>query len=386
MSTLLSDINNLINDRRRDDGSNSIDMTTKGFRAITSTIDLMKQIHDWTFTIQKTPIVFHKGITWYAIPSDFKSMNDLRIAKPLSNPKEFDFVSSNNFDSTILKPRRFAVAVQNRTQYLRIENDGDSLTINTLTSVDANGTWTAAGDASNATTDSYESFDLNASVNFDFDGTVGTLTNNDMSEVDLRRMLDRSKQYLNFYLPTVTNLTSLALRVGSGASAYYSDTATTNYLGEALVVGWNKVEFDPWDTITGSPDDENINYVQITITYGGSTTDTDFRVENLFVSEDTDLDLIYYSTNMVFDTSASADVANFNDATATTDYPLWSGDQWDFVTESFVDATLEIIFWMTGETDDRKVAEERRLQILSDLKRRIPSKKRRQRTNIIVNV
>ena len=79
-------------------------------------------------------------------------------------------------------------------------------------------------------------------------------------------------------------------------------------------------------------------------------------------------------------------MANFNDATATTDYPLWSGDQWDFVTESFVDATLEIIFWMTGETEDREAAEKRRAQILQDLKRRIPSKKRRQRTNITVNV
>ena len=47
MSTTLSDLNNLINDRRRDSGSNSIDMTTTGFRAIKSTIDLMQQVHDW---------------------------------------------------------------------------------------------------------------------------------------------------------------------------------------------------------------------------------------------------------------------------------------------------------------------------------------------------
>jgi len=386
MSTTLSTINTLINDRRRDSGSNSIDIAAGGFRAVTSTMDLMKQMHDWVFTLTKATVVFHKGITWYATEDDFKCINDLRVAKPTSNPTEFDFVSSNNFDSTILKPLRFAVAVQDREQYLRIESNGDKQTIQALTSVDSNGTWTAGGHASNVTTDSYESFDLNASVNFDFSGTVGTLTNDDMTAIDLSRMVDRSKQYLNVYLPTVTSLTSVAVKIGSDSSNYYSDTATTNYLGEALVVGWNKLEFDVWDTVTSSPDAENIDYIQLTFTYSGTTTDTDFRVENLFCSEDTDLDLIYYSTNMVYDVSGTEEVANFNDATATTDYPLWSGDQWDFVTESFVDATLEIIFWMTGETDDRQVAEQRRLQILTDLKRRLPSKKRRQRTNITVNV
>ena len=386
MSTTLADINNLINDRRRDSGSNSIDMTTTGFRAITSTILEMQQIHDWIFTLTKETVVFHKGITWYATEDDFKSVNDLRVAKPTSNSTEFDFVSSNNFDSTILKPLRFAVAVQDREQYLRIEANGDKQDVQALTSVDANGTWTPAGDASNATTDSYEYFDLNASVNFDFSGTVGTLTNDDMTAVDLSRMVDRSKQYLNVYLPTVTDLTSVAAKIGSGASAYYSDTATTNYLGGALVVGWNKLEFDVCDTVTGTPDAENINYIQLTFTYSETTTDTDFRVENLFCSEDIDLDLIYYSTDMVYDVSATANVANFNDAAATTDYPLWSGDQWDFVTESFVDAVLETIFWMTGESEDREIAGQRRAQILQDLKRRIPSKKRRQRTNITVNV
>jgi len=375
MSTTLSDLNNLINDRRRDSGSNSIDMTTTGFRAIKSTIDLMQQVHDWEFTIKKTTITFHKGITWYADPADFKAPIDLRYQKAPDRSQEFSMVSANNFDSEKLKTRRFALATQEVEQYLRIDCPGSIQQIEVATQYDGNGTWVGASGITNVATDSYEFYDLTASTKFDFDGTAGTLTNSTMNTVDLEKYKDRAKVYLNVYLSTVTNFTSVAMKLGSSSSNYYTSTVTTDYLGKSVSTGWNKLEFDIWDTEVGTVDDENIDWIELTFNYSSTPNDTNFRIENIFCTEDISLDLIYYSLYMIYDTSASTWVQNFVAAADTADYPLWSG-RWDFVTESFIDATLEIIFWMTGEIDDYTIANTKRLEILENLKRRLPSRRR----------
>jgi len=375
MTTTLSDINDLINDRRRDTGSNSINMLTTGFRAIQQTIDLFQQQHDWEFTIKKDTITFHKGITWYADPTDFKSAIDMRYQKAPDRSKEFDMVSPSNFDSDTLKTRRFAVATNESSQYIRVDLPGNTQQVETATQYNGNGTWVGASGITNVATDSYEYYDLTASTNFDFDGTAGTLTNSTMSAIDLEAYKDRAKVYINVYLPSVTSFTSVQMKLGSSDSVYYTDTETTDYLGDSVSVGWNKLEFDVWDTEVGTVDDENIDYIQLIFNYSASPNDTDFRIENIFASEDIPLDLIYYSLYMIYDTSASAWCQNFNDSGETTDYPLWSG-RWNFVTNSFIDACLEQIFWMTGETDDYTVALTRQVKIIDNLKRRLPARKR----------
>ncbi len=380
----LNDLNNLINDRRRDSGTNSIDMSTDGFRAINSTLRAMQQFHDWEFTLGKTSITFNKGITWYSAPSDLKSFSDLRNHKPPFD-REFDMVSPNNFDSETLKTNRFAMPTQAQTQYVRIDTIGNTLSVHTMSSYDGNGTWAAAGHASNIGTDTKEHFDQPASIKFDYSGTSGTLTVDDMSKVDVSNFVARSSLYINIYFPTVTNFSSVAIKIGSSSSAYYASTSTTEYLGNAPSTGWNIFKFTPWSTTVGSPDDENIDYIQFTFTYGSSTTDTDFRMENLYASENIPLDLIYYSQNMVYDVSGTTALTVFNDAAATTDYPLWT-NKWDWVTESFVDATLELIFWMTGEETDRQVAIIRQKEIFADLKRRLPSRRRYAEMSVNINM
>ena len=383
--TTLEDINNLINDRRRDTSSNSIDMSTTGFRAIQQTIDLFQQEHDWEFTVRKATIMFHKGITWYNGIDDFKAAIDVRHQKAPDRDKEFNMVSANNFDAETLKTRRFAIATQEGVQYIRIECPGNTTQVEAATDYNANGEWVGASGITNVDTDSYEYYDLTASVKFDFDGTAGTLTNSTISTINLTEFKDRAKVYINVYLPTITNFTSIQMKLGSDASNYYTATATTDYLGNALVVGWNKLEFDVWDTEVGTVDDENIGYIQLTFNYSSSPNDTNFRIENIFASEDVPLDFIYYSLYMVYDDSAATWVQNFNDASATTDYPLWSG-RWDFVTNSFVDACLEQIFWMTGEVDDYTIALSRQMKILEQVKRRIPSRRRYPELNFTLAI
>lgn len=374
MATTLATVNNLINDRRRDTGTNSVNMTTVGFRAINQTLLLWQQLHDWEFTIEEQLVDYNQGIMHYALNSDYKSPYDMRPYKG-SRKQEFDMVSQSNFDSEELKKNRFAISVKAQTERLRIQSSlGNKAPLHTATTYDGNGTWVASGDASNVTTDTNEYFELSGSVNFDGNGTSMVMTNSTFTSIDLSDYEDRSNVYFNIYLPTVTNLTSITLRFGSSASAYWTETITSDYLTDSFIVGWNKLKAD-WGTKVGSPDSSAIDYLQVTLTWSQSTTDTDFRLENFFCSENVPLIFQYYSTNMVKDASDGTKRQVFDDAASTTDLFLWSG-KWDFVTEGFVDSVLEYIFWITGEQEDFNIARIKIQEIVNNLRVRLPSRRR----------
>lgn len=375
MSTTLANINTLVLDRLRDTSQGSVTTTGGVFRAINNALDLMQQIHDWEFTIEKSTINYHSGIREYAAPSDYKAYIDLQKQKPPRNSQSV-LVYANNFDTTTLKPERIAIDLVGRSRLIYIKHTGGlELGINTATSVSDNGTWTASGDASNVTTDSNESFDLGASVNFDITaGTSGVLTNTGFTQVDLSTLVDRSLVYMNVYLPTITNITSITLKFGSSASDYYTQTVTTNHVGGAFAVGWNKCSFN-WSSTVGTPDTSAIDYLQTTFTYGGATTDTDFRIENIFASEDVPMDFIYYSQNMVTAAADGAETPNFTDATKTTDTPFWSGD-YDGVTNTFVDVVLEDLFFQTGEKSDLRDVRQIQEEKLKSLRSDIPSRRK----------
>jgi len=385
--TTLADLKSLINDRRRDITDDVVDMDTTGLRAINQTLELMQQLHDWEFTIKRSTINFHEGITWYSLPSDFKTIKDVRRQKP-SLFQEWTYVDGDAFDNQTMTSHRMSIDTrfdsENKvpTEFLRLEADGNQAQINTATSVTADGTWTPSGASSTIGIDSFEFFDLPASLKFDMAGTTGTLTNDDMQAKDLRRFETRAKEYFHVFFPTVTNFRSLELRLGTDASNYYSATVTTDYLGFTPVVGWNTFEFDVWDTKTGSPDMSQTDYIVINLAFKASTTDANFRFQNIWTSEDIPLDLFYYSTDMVYDVDNAETTLRFQSMSQTTDYPLWTG-KWNYVNESFIDGVLEQIFWITGETDDQSVARQKQVEIFNQLKGRIPSKTRKEEIRIL---
>lgn len=374
MATTLSDLNNLINDRRRDSGSNSINMTTDGFRAINSTINLWQSAHDWEFTIEKQIIQYNDGITRYALNSDHKRPRDIKYYKG-SQKDDFAYTGGGNFDSRILETRRFGFETIGQTERIRIKAEGNSASLTPATSYSGDGTWTGASGAGNVATDSYEYFEQSASISFDLTAATGaTVTNSNISSKDISSYENRGNFYFNIYLPTITGLTSITIKVGSSASNYWTTTVTTDYIGDAFVANnWNKCK-GTFTTSVGTPDASAVTYIQVTITCS-STTATGYRIENFFVSENVPILYEYYSNNFCYDVSGTAKTTVFNDSAATTDYPLFSG-KWDYVSEPFINSVLEIIFWMTGEYNDFTVARTKVLEIVTDLKKQLPSKKR----------
>jgi len=237
-------------------------------------------------------------------------------------------------------------------------------------------------------TDEYESLDQPSSTKFDYSGTSGTLTNSTMTAMDVSRYAQRSTFYCNIYLQSVSNFTSVTIKVGTDSSNYITGAVSTDYLGNAIVAGWNKIKLQ-WNgstTVVGTLDVTSFQYIQLTIAYGSDPATVSNRIENFFFSEDVPMVMEYYSTNMTIDVSASnAKEQIFNTAASTTDQTMWTGN-WDYVNEAFVNSVMEMISWMTGEYQDRAIAIERIQAFVEPLKSRLPSKRRYPRITMSASV
>ncbi len=379
MSTTLSTITTLVNDRRRDTGSLSVDMTAEGFRAINGTLQIWNQEHDWPWQMEETLFNYNDGITTYnVLPTsiDFKAIINVRPYKPVDRKDELYYVGQNAFDSDSVHTTRFAVDTKTQAQYLRCQYRGWKVAVNTLTDPATNGTWTAGGAVSALASDVYDTYEQSASISFNYSGTSGTFTNSTMTAVDVSRYIARSGVYVNMNLQSVTNFSSVSIKMGSDASNYITATMTTDYLGNTPIVGWNRFGF-AWSGTTmvvGSPVYTAINYVQITLNYGSSSTTTSNNIENLWVSENVPMILDYYSNNMVED-STGAKYQIFQNAANTTDPTMWTG-RWDFVNETFITSCMEIVAYLTRQTTDEQDAVAKVQAYLEPLKARLPSKRR----------
>lgn len=390
MSTTLANINSLINDRRRDTSNGTLDMTAEGFRAINGALQLWDQLHDWEWQIAKTTIVYNEGVDTYPIASSlaFKSVLDIRPQREVDKNDELYYLSNNKFDSDRIHSYKFAIKTEDQGQYLRLKYAGNKAILNAANSLADNGTWVGATAISNVATDEYESFNGGGSVKFDYSGTSGTITNSTMNAIDVSRYAQRSTIYFDVYLQSVADFTSITLKVGSSASDYITAAISTDYLGNALVAGYNrcKITWDGSTTVVGTLDTSAFDYIQATIAYGSDPATVSNRIENFFISENIPMTLEFYSHNMVIDVSASnAKLQSFNDSSATTDTTLWTG-RWDFVNEAFINSSMEIINWINGDSTSRDIAVERITAFLKPLQAKLPSRRRYPQMSLVADI
>ncbi len=154
------------------------------------------------------------------------------------------------------------------------------ITIHNCDSVAGNGTWAGTDDA---VTVSLESATMKRGAGaIKFNVTVATSGNNDaiMTNSGMTTVnITSYKGYLGFwfYTPTggKTDLTNLVVKVGSSGSNYYSWTVATTGLTEADWV-FVPLLFSS-ASITGTPNDAAVGYIQLTLNYGaGYTNKTGF--------------------------------------------------------------------------------------------------------------
>lgn len=254
-------------------------------------------------------INLYDNITLYSAPSDLKG-NKVIDVRPQADEVR---VAGDNLSQTYTKPfetwaddNRIAIEMKSATKFLRLRKAlTGRIVLNDFQSATANGTWTVGGTGSNLQTDSTVFITGSASLSFDVTGAgTATLANLTMTQQDLTDHLNKASLFLWIYMPTASNVTSVALRWGSDASNYYEKTGvTTTHSGTAFQNGWNLIRFD-WPTSdTGSPTITAIDYVLLSIVH--TATDTSYRVDSLTSNLPYPWEIPYYSKFLFRDTSGT---------------------------------------------------------------------------------
>lgn len=147
--------------------------------------------------------------------------------------------------------------------------------------------WTAGGSLSALAQDATVYYEEPSSLRFTLTGSsTGTLTKTLGNALSISSYENVAVAFLAIRIPdgaTASNLTSIALKLGSDASNYDEVTTTTGYLGAWTAGEWLLVALDmSGATSTGAPDWTAIDYVQLSFAH--TATFTNFRVGGLWLA------------------------------------------------------------------------------------------------------
>jgi len=165
--------------------------------------------------------------------------------------------------------------------------------IHNMDSLTDNGTWTAVDDGSAIKLVSNNNISGTYAIQITNTGTSNSIVNSDFTAVDIS-LTDFLFTWV--YVPSTTNLSNVIMLVGSSASAYTSITSTSPFNLDSFQPGWNLVGFDrSTGTDTGSPDEDAIDYIKLTVTYSSASTE-DIVFDQVWAAEGDPYDLVYGST------------------------------------------------------------------------------------------
>src|SRR3990167_8843588 len=268
---------------------------------------------------------------------DFSAIKDLRLSQ--GHDDDFDFVDPNYFAHKFgsgSKDKIYTIEQRDGGQVLRVNQPdiGTSTTVHEANDFDSNGTWEADAtnsDALNVTTDSVVYQESSGSVKFDADVSQSsnnrvTVTNDDMTAIDLSAYTRTGIIRFWLYVPDVTNdtskyVTTVEFRWGSSSSNYWSLTVDKPANSAVFQDRWNLLQFDWRDaTETGTVDETAIDYLELTVNYSASQADAvGFRINDINIYNPKEMKLVYFSNFTVATTSTNIWKAR---ATATTDILL----------------------------------------------------------------
>lgn len=246
-------------------------------------------------------IVLYSGVTNYECDDTIfgTAIKDVRpqgISRPpwdstsKTYNQRFDLLKNYSTNSTLT-----AFEFQNGVPIIKINFPFQiqEVTLDPMTSI---GNWAVGGTASNLVADTAVYYQQPASLRFSLTTGAGTLTETLSSTTNISTYEDVGVAFAPIFIPSgASNLTSIALRIGSDSSNYNSVTATTPFIGNFTNSLWQLVAFD-FSTASqvGTPDWSNIDYFSFVITVSGSITN--FRIGDLFISQPTPAQILFQSS------------------------------------------------------------------------------------------
>lgn len=236
----------------------------------------------------------------YTAPSDLKGDKIIDLQPQVNRSLNQNYTKKFIADFSRNKDRKtFNILYKNGTKFLRISENvsPNKVTVDQITATTG---WSASGSGTNITLDQLNFITGNAALNFDINtaDTTAIIENSTITAVDLSDKDDQNSLFVWLYIPDTSKITSVAARLGSSSSNYYSKSVTTTHDSQAFANGWNLLRFD-YDgaTETGTTDWSAITYFQLRITHD-QTGDTDFRIDSITAGVGELFEIVYYSDSL----------------------------------------------------------------------------------------
>lgn len=291
-------------------------------------------------TTQLTNPVY-SNIDKYVIPSDL-GMQGIINLRPITPDNSFydyqnfsqrQFGIENKYDTHSFT-KRYALRYQDGVPYLNISGTGTAPTIiSDCESLTSNGSWGVYGVSSDIGVDSLQVYAGTSSLAFTVNaGGAQGIENSTLSAVDLSLQNDI---FFAVYLPTLTGFTGVRMSLGQSTGQYYVATATSDFFGNALKVGWNLVRISKssFSAGVGSPVWTGIIFSRLEILGTFTVSTSGFRLDNLVANVGILMEIDYYS-----DYSFASSSMSFKEMpTDDSDYIVMDGTELPLLINQFIE-------------------------------------------------
>jgi hypothetical protein len=228
--------------------------------------------YKWPWMLTRSSIRVFNDILIYPVDDNFHSLAILdNYKKTFEERARFRYTSIPEFLEDIDNRNDVAEIWDGGKRYLGIRYDSPGSNSRVVDTAQSDDNFTASGVADDIAEDSVVTLEDNRkSIRFTVTGS-GTATVESTFLAFAQQNIERSYFFIDIYLGAVP--TSVTLKIGSSASNYYSTSVTTQFSGQSLVVGWNRLAMDiNTATVTGSPDTNALAYQSISLV--GATAST----------------------------------------------------------------------------------------------------------------
>lgn len=276
--------------------------------------NVLSRIDPYT-TIRRTRIenAIYDKVYNYTAATDLKGPSKVIDIRPIGERSPQDTIVgsySRQFDTKKYNDR-FTIEVINGVKTLRVAKKLTARTVlHRCDSTTLEGTVTASGDANSLATDNLDFVSGDRSLKFNLDGLTGQgiLTFALDNAIDLSDMEDLGALFHWIKFPDASRITSFVLRFGSGSGAYSPITITAphdraSYESNAWLL--NRYDWEDAGADTGTPDFENVDYIQIVINYSIGTALSNVKVDNITAALGQVFEMVYYSNCMFRDTTGA---------------------------------------------------------------------------------
>lgn len=251
----------------------------------------------------RDPIMLYDGVTDYLAPATIfgGALVDIR---PQGVPRNaWDDVQKMpilRFDlsKNYCTPSGYRVTFESRKQniIMRIAQGfaNRSITLDSMTDTDG---WVLSGNGTGLAQDTTVFYHQPGSLRFNLpvSGSQAILTKNLSSALDLSNYQGVGVAFLAIYMPNATDISSVAVKIGSSPTDYYEISETEGFLGAFYVNDFFLIAYDLAGVLpTGSPDFSAVDYIQVLVNYDGIAI-PNVRVGDFFISLPSAHEVLFYS-------------------------------------------------------------------------------------------